>query len=149
MQKIVIFVLAVLIFITQQTKAKDEFFLMLKNKKVNVRYGPGFDYQVKYIYKKIQLPLKVIDKKENFRRIIDHKNNNGWIHVSQLRKAKSFIPLEDKIIFKKPSKFSKPIAQIKKGRLLIVQKCEKQWCEIETDNLKGWIKTGNLWGSIN
>ena len=108
-QKIIIFVLASLIFIIQQTNAKDEFFLMLKNKKVNVRYGPGFDYQVKYIYKKIQLPLKVIDKKENFRRIIDHKNNNGWIHVSQLRKAKSFIPLEDKIIFKKPSKFSKPL----------------------------------------
>ena len=51
-----------------------------------------------------------------------HKNNNGWIHVSQLRKAKSFIPLEDKIIFKKPSKFSKPIAQIKKGRLLLIKK---------------------------
>ena len=106
-QKIIIFVLTSLILITQPVNAKDEFFLMLKNKKVNVRYGPGFDYQVKYIYKKIQLPLKVIDKKENFRRIIDHKNNNGWIHVSQLRKAKSFIPLEDKIIFKKPSKFKK------------------------------------------
>ena len=67
MQKILILVLASLIFITQQINAKDEFFLMLKNKKVNVRYGPGFDYQVKYIYKKIQLPLKVIDKKDNFR----------------------------------------------------------------------------------
>ena len=109
MQKILILVLASLIFITQQINAKDEFFLMLKNNKVNVRYGPGFDYQVKYIYKKIQLPLKVIDKKDNFRRIIDHKNNNGWIHVSQLRKANSFVTLEDKIIFKKPSKFSKPI----------------------------------------
>ena len=94
MQKIIIFVLTSLILITQPVNAKDEFFLMLKNKKVNVRYGPGFDYQVKYIYKKIQLPLKVIDKKENFRRIMDHKNNNGWIHVSQLRKAKSFISLE-------------------------------------------------------
>ena len=72
MQKILILILASLIFITQQINAKDEFFLMLKNKKVNVRYGPGFDYQVKYIYKKIQLPLKVIDKKDNFRRIIDH-----------------------------------------------------------------------------
>ena len=61
MQKIIIFVLTSLILITQPVNAKDEFFLMLKNKKVNVRYGPGFDYQVKYIYKKIQLPLKVID----------------------------------------------------------------------------------------
>ena len=54
MQKIIIFVFTSLILITQPVNAKDEFFLMLKNKKVNVRYGPGFDYQVKYIYKKIQ-----------------------------------------------------------------------------------------------
>ena len=26
-------------------------FLMLKNNKVNVRYGPSFDYPIKYIYK--------------------------------------------------------------------------------------------------
>ena len=62
---------------------------MLKNNKVNVRYGPSFDYPIKYIYKKIQLPVQLIDKKENFRRIIDHKKNSGWIHISQLRKSKS------------------------------------------------------------
>ena len=50
-----------------------EKFLSLKKDKVNVRYGPGFDYEVKYIYKKINLPVKIIDKKENFRKIIDLK----------------------------------------------------------------------------
>ena len=128
---------------------ENNYFLMLKNKKVNVRYGPSLDHPVKYIYRKIDLPVKVIDKKENFRRIIDFKNNSGWIHISQLKKSNSVIAIEDKVLFKKPTSFAQPIALIKKGRLLIVQKCEKQWCEIETDNLSGWIKTGNLWGSIN
>ena len=54
---------------------ENNYFLMLKNKKVNVRYGPSFDYPIKYVYRKIELPLKVIDKKENFRRVIDHKKN--------------------------------------------------------------------------
>ena len=149
MQKIIIFILTALIFICQHIKAEDEFFLMLKNEKVNVRYGPGFDYPVKYIYKKVQLPLKVIDKKENFRRIIDHKNNNGWIHVSQLKKAKSLIALEKKIIFKKPSKFSKPIIKIEKGRLLLVKKCEIKWCKIQTESFIGWVNVKNVWGSSN
>ena len=61
---------------------ENNYFLMLKNKKVNVRYGPSFDYPIKYVYRKIELPLKVIDKKENFRRVIDHKKNSGWIPVS-------------------------------------------------------------------
>ena len=127
----------------------EETFVSLKKNKVNVRYGPSFDSDIKYIYKKINLPLKQIDKKENFRRIIDLKNNSGWIHVSQLKKINSVVATIDKVLFKKPTSFAQPIALIKKGRLLIVQKCEKQWCEIETDNLSGWIKTGNLWGSIN
>ena len=78
---------------------------MLKNNKVNVRYGPSFDYPIKYIYKKIHLPVRVIDRKENFRRILDHKNNSGWIHISQLRKSKSLIVLENKILFNKPQNF--------------------------------------------
>jgi len=127
----------------------NEIFVSLKKSKVNVRYGPSFDSDVKYIYKKINLPIKQIDKKENFRRIIDLKNNSGWIHVSQLKKSNSVIATKDKVLFKKPTSFAKPIALVKKGRLLIVQKCEKKWCKIKTNDFKGWIKTDNLWGLIN
>tara|TARA_Y100001970_G_C14215433_1_gene849374 strand:- start:458 stop:916 length:459 start_codon:yes stop_codon:yes gene_type:complete len=127
----------------------DEIFLSLKKNKVNVRYGPSFDSPIKFIYKKINLPIKQIDKKENFRRIIDLKNNSGWIHVSQLKKINSIIPLEDKVLFKKPSQFSKPIARIKKGRVLIVQKCLQNWCKVKSEKFKGWIEINNIWGSTN
>ena len=126
-----------------------ETFVSLKKNKVNVRYGPSFESDIKYVYKKTNLPLKQIDKKENFRRIIDLKNNSGWIHISQLKKSNSVIATKDKILFKKPTSYAKPIAQIKKGRLLILQKCEKKWCKIKSDNFKGWIKTNNVWGLIN
>ena len=142
-----IFIILCLLFYCSISSAS-EIFVSLKKSKVNVRYGPSFDSDVKYVYKKINLPIKQIDKKENFRRIIDLKNNSGWIHVSQLKRINSVIATNDKILFKKPTSFAKPIALIKKGRLLIVQKCEKNWCEIKTDNFNGWIKTDNLWGLI-
>ena len=147
MQKILytIFCLTILV----STVMAEETFLSLKKGKVNVRYGPSFDSDVKYVYKKINLPIKQIDKKENFRRIIDLKNNSGWIHISQLKKSNSVITTKDKILFKKPSSFARPMAQIKKGRLLIVQKCEQKWCKIKSQNYEGWIKTNNIWGLIN
>ena len=123
-----------------------ETFLSLKKNKVNVRYGPSFDSDIKYVYKKINLPIKQIDKKENFRRIIDMKNNSGWIHVSQLKSNNSVISTDLKILFKKPSLFSKPIAQLKKGRLLIIKECKKKWCNVETGKFNGWIDKRNLWG---
>tara|TARA_B100000902_G_scaffold351023_1_gene360746 strand:+ start:79 stop:531 length:453 start_codon:yes stop_codon:yes gene_type:complete len=144
-----IILLITIIFFQVSSLASEEKFLSLKKNKVNVRYGPGFDFPVKYIYKKINLPIKQIDKKENFRRIIDYKKNSGWIHTSQLKKVNSVIAIEDKMLFKKPTIFSEPIANIKKGRLLIILKCEKEWCKIETEIFKGWVDKKNLWGSIN
>ena len=143
-----IYIVFFLLFFTHISFA-NEIFVSLKKNKVNVRYGPSFDSDIKYVYKKINLPLKQIDKKENFRRIIDLKNNSGWIHVSQLKRINSVIATKDKILFTEPTSFAKPIALIKKGRLLIVQKCEKSWCEIETNDFDGWVKIDNLWGSIN
>ena len=143
-----IYTLFLLIFFTS-SHAVAETFLSLKKKEVNVRYGPSFDSDIKFVYNKINLPVKLIDKKENFRRIIDLKNNGGWIHVSQLKKINSVIAINDKILFKKPNSFAKPIAQIKKGRLLILQKCEDSWCKVKSDNFDGWIKTNNTWGLIN
>ena len=147
-KKLIIYFLFLSFFCTQFLIAEEKF-LSLKKNKVNVRYGPSFDSKIKYIYKKINLPIKQIDEKENFRRVVDLKNNSGWIHTSQLReKSNSFIILEDKILFKKPSNLSKPMARLEKGRLLIIKKCENMWCSIFTKDYSGWVKAENIWGSI-
>ena len=140
-----IYIVFFLLFFTNISFA-NEIFVSLKKNKVNVRYGPSFESDIKYVYKKINLPLKQIDKKENFRRIIDLKNNSGWIHISQLKKSNSVIATKDKVLFKKPTSFAKPVAQIKEGRLLIIEKCEQNWCKITSEEFEGWIKTDNIWG---
>ena len=148
MKKNFIWILLIYFLFNFELIAK-ETFLSLKKNTVNVRYQPTLDSKIKYIYKKINLPVKQIDKKENFRRIIDLKNNSGWIHWSQLKSSNSFIILEDKILFKKPSSFSKPILRLEKGRLLVIKKCLNDWCNVKTDDYSGWVKTDNIWGSIN
>ena len=136
-----------IIFFSYNVNA-EEIFLSLKKNKVNVRYGPSFESPVKFVYKKINLPIKQIDKKENWRRIIDLKNNSGWIHWSQLKPINSIIPLEDKILFKNPTIFSQPLAKIQKGRVLVIQKCNLNWCKVKSQKFKGWVKINNIWGKI-
>jgi SH3-like domain-containing protein len=145
-KKLTIFLFLLVLF--AQVAIPEEKFLSLKKSKVNVRYGPSFDSKIKYIYKKINLPIKQIDKKENFRRIVDLKNNSGWIHISQLKKSNSIIILEDRILFKKSSNLSVPIARLEKGRLLVIKKCENKWCSIITGNYSGWVKAEKIWGSV-
>jgi SH3-like domain-containing protein len=145
-KKIVVCFLCITILSIQLLNAEEKF-LSLKKNKTNVRYGPGLDYPIKYIYRKVNLPVKQIDKKENWRRVIFLDNNSGWIHWSQLKPSNSFIALKEKILFKKPSNFSKPLAKLEKGRLLVIKKCESKWCNIKTDEYTGWTKIKNVWGS--
>ena len=127
-----------------------DYFLTLKYNKVKVRQGPSFEYPVKFIYKKKYLPVKIIDSKDNFKKIIDLKKNNGWIHVSQLTKKKSAINISNlSIVFKKPNIYSQPIARLEKGKMVIIKKCRDEWCKILVQNNQFWIQKKFLWGKFN
>ena len=145
-KKITIWFLCLLI-LNGQILSAEEKFLSLKKSKTNVRYGPGLDYPIKYVYRKVNLPVKQIDKKENWRRVIFLDNNSGWIHWSQLKQSNSIITIEEKILFRNPSNFSRPLARINKGRLLVIKKCKINWCKVKTEDYVGWIKAKNVWGS--
>ena len=145
-KKISFWVLCLSILSIQFLSAEEKF-LSLKKNKTNVRYGPSLDYPIKYIYRKVNLPVKLIDKKENMRRVIFLDNNSGWIHRSQLKPSNSVIILKGRILFKQPSNFSEPIAKLEKGRLLVIKKCGDGWCSITTNNYKGWVKIKSIWGS--
>ena len=58
----------------------------------------------------------------------------------------NIVVLEEKIVFSKNTKFSKPLAKLEKGRLVIIKECKLNWCRIQTGDYIGWINTKNVWG---
>ena len=147
---IFLFLFFSILFFTSKSFSNENInFLSLKNNKVNLRQGPSFEYPIKLVYKKKYLPVIILDKSETWRKIIDFKNNSGWIHISQLSKKKSAINIKNNsIIYKKPTIFSKPIAKLETGRLALVKKCKDEWCKINTGGFTGWINSKYLWGKI-
>ena len=147
MGKVAIFFL--IFFSFKISFAQSEYYLTLRSDTVNLRQGPSFEHAIKFIYKKKFLPVLVIDKSYNFRKVIDHENNSGWIHISQLSKKKAAITVDDnKLIFNKPSIYSKPNAILKKGRLCKIKKCKGSWCKVSVGNFKGWVQKESLWGLL-
>ena len=137
------------LFINYILSNEKDYFLTLKYNEVKVRQGPSLKYPVKFIYNKKNLPVKIIDSKDNFKKIIDIKKNNGWIHISQLSKKKSAINIFDlALVFKKPNIYSKPIAKLESGKMVIIKKCKNKWCKISTQNISGWTKKEFLWGKF-
>ena len=148
MIKVIIFIF-ILTVTSINFLSAEEHFSTLRYNNVNLRQGPSIDYPVKIFYKKKYLPVLIQDTSDNFRKIKDHENNTGWIHVSQLSKKKAAITLDDKvIIFKNSTIFSKPLAVLEKGRLCLIAKCKDDWCKIKVDKYSGWVKKQSLWGNI-
>ena len=124
-------------------------FLTLKKNEVNLRQGPSLEYPIKLIYKKKYLPVIILDKSGPWRNIKDFENNIGWIHVVLLSKKKSAINIKNNsIIYKKPTIYSKPIARLEMGRLVLIKKCKTKWCKITSGGYSGWIFKDSLWGKI-
>ena len=125
-------------------------FLSLKKNEVNLRQGPSFEYPINLIYKKKYLPVIVLDKSGPWRKIKDFENNTGWVHTALLSKKKSAINIKNNsILYKKPTIYSKPIARLEKGRLVLIKKCKKKWCKINSGQFSGWINKIFLWGKVN
>ena len=143
-----VFLFALIIF-SESYADQNNNFLSLKNNTVNLRQGPSFEHPIKFIYKKKYLPVAVLDKSETWRKILDFENNTGWIHISQLTKKKSGINKKDNsILYEKPTIYSKPLAKLERGRMVLIIKCKKKWCKIKTGNFTGWIIKDFLWGKI-
>ena len=137
-------------FINLSFASEGDFFLSLKKNEVNLRQGPSLEYPIKLIYKKKYLPVIILDKSGPFRKIKDFENNSGWIHISLLSKKKSAINTKNNsIIYKKPTIFSKPIAKLETGRLILIKKCKINWCKITSGKYTGWIDKSYLWGKTN
>ena len=134
----------------EKSNANDKLnFLSLKNNEVNLRIGPSFNYPIKLIYRKKYLPVIILDKSETWRKIKDFNKNSGWIHISQLSKKKSAINIKNNsIIYKKSTIFSKPLAKLEIGRLVLIKKCNNKWCKISSENYTGWVFKNTLWGKI-
>ena len=146
---ILVLFFSILFFLPRSFANESVNFLSLKNNKVYVRVGPSKEYPIKFIYKKKYLPLEVLDKSETWRKIKDFENNSGWIHISQLSKKKSAININNNsLLYKKPTIFSKPIAKLEIGRLVLIKKCNENWCKITSGNFNGWIYKNSLWGKI-
>ena len=138
-----------IILIGSTSFADEGYYLTLRNDKVNLRQGPSLNYPIKLVYNKRFLPILIKDKSGNFRKVLDHENNSGWIHISQLSKKKAALNILDElIVFQKPSIYSKPLVKLEIGRLCLVKKCKNNWCKIKTGRYSGWVEKQNLRGRL-
>jgi len=137
-------------FSIKSVSSEENFFLSLKNNEVNLRSGPSFQHPIRLTYQKKYLPILILDRSETWRKVKDFNNNSGWIHISQLSKKKTALNIKkNSILYQGSTIYSKPIAKIEIGRLILIKKCKIKWCKITSGKYNGWVLKNSLWGETS
>jgi SH3-like domain-containing protein len=126
-------------------------FVSLKSKKVNVRRGPGQQYDVAWEFRRAGLPVEIVQEFENWRKIRDADGDEGWVFHSLLSGERTVIvaPWAGKETFALRTSASDDtivIAYLEANVISEAVQCNGQWCRVRGAGYDGWIKQDDLWG---
>lgn len=127
-------------------------FVSLKSSQVNVRKGPSMEHPVAWEYKRVGLPVEIVNESGNWRRVRDSEGAEGWVFHSLLsgRRTALVAPWaktgESLALRARASNSGGVVAQLEPGVLGSLLACDGQWCRFSLDSASGWIEQVDLWG---
>jgi len=123
-------------------------FASLSRDKVFLREGPSYQYPVLWVYRRKDLPVRIIQSYDVWRKIRDNTGTTGWIHTSMLSDRRTVL-----VTSQKPAKIrdktgarGKVIALAQPGVVARLEACEAETCEVNASGTDGWIEKQDIWG---
>lgn len=127
--------------------SKPSFYVTLRSDESNLRTGPGGEYPIKYTYNLKGMPLKVVGEYENWYKVFDKDNDEGWINKNLTLKKRNLIVIKGtQIAYKKNTIKSEPLFRLQQNVLLEYDKCTDDWCKIKINGKNCWIEKSSIWG---
>jgi SH3-like domain-containing protein len=122
-------------------------FVSLHSSKVNVRTGPGVRYPVEWVLLRRGLPVEVVAEFENWRKIRDSQGTEGWVHQSMLSGTRGVVIMNEvRSLRRKPAEGTGVVARAEPGVVARLLECRGEWCRIEANGFKGWVRRHEVWG---
>ncbi len=123
--------------------------ISIKSDNVRVRSGPGTKYSILYeVF--AGYPLKVLEKKGDWARVVDFEGDIGWVYQPLLSKLQTVIVSrkgQSINIRSGPGTKYKVKGRAKYGVVFKLLKKQGNWVNVRHDNgLTGWVHEKLLWG---
>ena len=113
-----------------------------------MRVGPGQNYRGIWLYVRRDLPVRVIDVYQNWRKVEDPDGATGWMMVSLLSDTRTAIvrgnglrPMHEQADERSPVRF-----RAEPGVVGRITRCGNGWCRLNVGGRAGFIRTDHIWG---
>lgn len=131
-----------------QAEVKTPYWASIQRDKAYGRAGPMVTYRIEWVFRRPNLPVKVIKRYGVWRQIQDPDGWMGWMHSNMLsRKRTAIITGAVRAIRALPQDSAKLMWRVEPGVVGLLGDCEQGWCEFSVDKQSGWVRQDQLWGA--
>ena len=143
---------ALLLTVAATASAQDKkppYWASIASGEAMMRTGPGGNYPGIWMYKRRDLPVRVIQVYPNWRKIEDPDGQQGWMLVTLLSDRRTAVikPGGPRDIHVKRDANSPVRYRAEAGVVGRIEKCDGSWCKLQVGKREGFIAQGNLWGT--
>ncbi len=115
----------------------------------NLRVGPGEDYPIAFVYRRVLLPLKVLRIKDGWRLVEDPHGGKGWMLARFLTRTRGAIVTGEGLADMREGADANArlLWRLKPGVTGKLGSCNANWCEFEVGQRAGHVRQDRLWGA--
>ncbi len=116
---------------------------------VNVRFGPGQQYPINWVFTRPGVPLEIIAEFDNWRKIKDYEGAEGWISA-RLLTGRRTIMIQGTVrdLRRTANKQARVLLRAEPGVIGRLMACRDSWCRVEIEGQRGWLQRGEFWGTL-
>ena len=131
-----------------QAQRKPPYWASIQKAEARMRSGPSTEFPVSWVYKRQNLPVKVVAVHSVWRKVQDSNGDQGWLHVRLLSPKQTAIVMGKQIgaLRDSPQANAHISWRVEPGVVGIIDACEKGYCRFETNGRYGDIETARMWG---
>lgn len=145
------FVIAALVCLAAPAAAQDKqppYWASIASGEAMMRTGPGKNYPGTWLYKRRDLPVRVVKTYPNWRLIEDPDGARGWMLVTLLSDRRTAIvkPGQPRPIHERPDPSSRVAYLAEPSVVGRIENCANGWCRITIGKREGHVRASELWG---
>jgi SH3-like domain-containing protein len=132
-----------------QSERKTPYWASISASEAMMRTGPGKNYPAKWLYRRADLPIKVLQVQPSWRKVQDPDGETGWMLVNLLSDTRTAIVRgEDaRPMHAEPNAGAPVRYRAQPGVVGRLAGCSGDWCEMEVGGRRGHIQKAHIWGA--
>lgn len=131
-----------------QPRRAPPYWASISSGRAMMRAGPGRTYPATWVYVRADLPVRVVEVHEQWRKIEDPDGTTGWMLVTLLSDTRTAIvrgdgprSMHERADLRSPVRF-----RAEPGVVGRISRCASGWCWLDVRGRAGFIRADHIWG---